>query len=104
MKSILAALDLEAGNDAVLARAVQLASAHGACLVLLHVVDPEPFSHGVDVSGRSETDLQDQLRQQALPAPVRAGSATRRDATGRDRKIPCGESCQSARQALRIRA
>jgi nucleotide-binding universal stress UspA family protein len=66
MKTILAALDLEPGSEAVLARAVQLASAHGAWLVLLHVVDSESLSDIVDGSGRSETDLQEQLRQQAL--------------------------------------
>lgn len=66
MKTILAALDLEPGSEAVLSRAIQLASAPGAWLVLLHAIDSGSLSNVVDGSGRSETDLQDQLRQQAL--------------------------------------
>lgn len=66
MKMILAALDLEVRSDAVLARAVQLAATHAAQLVLLHVFERETLSYVVGVSGRSETDLQDELRQQTL--------------------------------------
>jgi nucleotide-binding universal stress UspA family protein len=66
MKTIIAALDLEAGSDAVLARAIQLASAHAAWLLLLHVIEAESLSHAAAASGRSESDLQDQMRQQAL--------------------------------------
>lgn len=39
MKTIVAALDLEDGSHAVLARAVQLAREHGARLVVAHVVE-----------------------------------------------------------------
>lgn len=66
MKMILAALDLESGSDAVLARAAQLAAAHAAWLVLLHVIETESLSHVANVSSLSEGDLRDQLRQQAL--------------------------------------
>lgn len=66
LKTILAALDLAGERDAVLARAVQLAAEHGAWLVLLHVVDTEALAQIAKVSGESESDLRDQLRQQAV--------------------------------------
>jgi universal stress protein E len=65
LKTILAALDLE-GEGAVLARAAHLATEHGAWLVLLHVIESEMLSHAVAVSGHTESDLQDQLRRQAV--------------------------------------
>ncbi len=43
MNTIMAAFDLEAGSEAVLTRAIQLATAHAARLVLLHVVETEPL-------------------------------------------------------------
>lgn len=66
MNTIVAALDLEAGSDAVLARAIQLASAHGARLIVVHVVEAEQLSNVAASSGRSEDELQDELKQQAL--------------------------------------
>jgi nucleotide-binding universal stress UspA family protein len=84
MKMILRALDLEIRSDAVLARAVQLAVTHAAQLVLLHVIERETLSYVAGVSGRSETDLQDELKQQML---------TRLEAllseTGRTRRSVC---------------
>lgn len=81
MKTILAALDLDVRSDAVLARAAQLAATHAAQLVLFHVIERETLSYVAGVSGRSETDLQDELTQQTL---------TRREAhlseTGRTRR------------------
>jgi len=65
LKTILAALDLAGECDEVLARAVQLAGEHGAWLVLLHVIETEGLSHAAAASGQSESDLRDQLRQQA---------------------------------------
>jgi len=66
LKTILVALDLaEEGGDAVLARAVQLADKHGAWLVVLHVIETEGFPQASVASGQSESDLSDQLRQQA---------------------------------------
>jgi universal stress protein E len=71
MKMILAALDLEAGSDAVLARAVQLASAHAAQLMLLHVIGTETLSDVADMSGHRESDLRRQLAQQEHAAVER---------------------------------
>ena len=64
-KTILAALDLAEENDAVLARAVQLAGEHGAWLVLLHVIETESLSDAAAASGQTESDLRDQLVRQA---------------------------------------
>lgn len=66
VNTIVAALDLEAGSAAVLTRAIQLATAHGARLILLNVIEDEPLSQAASVSGRSENDLRDQLKRQAL--------------------------------------
>jgi len=65
MKTILAALDLEEGSDAVLARAAQLAGEHGAWLVLLHVIETESLTHSVALSQHTESDLRDKLTRQA---------------------------------------
>ena len=62
----MAALDLQTGSEAVLARALQLATAHAARLVLLHVIEAEPLSHAASVSGRSESDLRSRVKRQAL--------------------------------------
>ena len=66
VKTIVAALDLQTGSDAVLARALQLATAHAARLVLLHVIEDESLSQAASVSGRSESGLRDQLKRQVL--------------------------------------
>lgn len=66
VNTILAALDLEAGSDAVLARAIQLAEAHGARLLVLHVIEAEPLSQVAAASGRSESGLRDELQRHAL--------------------------------------
>jgi nucleotide-binding universal stress UspA family protein len=65
MKTILAALNLEGGSDAVLVHAAQLAGEHAAWLVL-HVTETESLSHVAGVTGRVESDLQDQARPQAV--------------------------------------
>jgi hypothetical protein len=51
---------------AALDRALQLATAHAARLVLLHVIEDEPLTQAASVSRRSESDLRDQLRRQAV--------------------------------------
>lgn len=66
--TIVAALDLEPGTDAVLARAIQLAAAHAARLLVLHIIEAEPLSHVAALSGRSESDLQEELERQAFSA------------------------------------
>lgn len=66
IKTILAALDLEAGCDSVLFQAMQLASAHAARLVVLHVVEADSLAQVAALSERSETDLGDDLRHHAL--------------------------------------
>lgn len=63
MDIILAALDIEAGSDAVLARAAQLAKERAARLVLLHVIEREPLSQAAEASGHIESELQDQLKK-----------------------------------------
>lgn len=84
MKMILATLDLEVRSDAVLARAVQLAAIHAAQLVRLHVIEREALSYVAGVSGRSEIDLQDELRQRALTSLEALLSET-----GRTRRSVC---------------
>lgn len=84
MNTIMAAFDLEAGSEAVLTRAIQLATAHAARLVLLHVVETEPLlSQAVSLSGWSENDLRDQLKRQALATietlVIESGRARRTD-------------------------
>lgn len=66
VNTIVAALDLEPGSDAVLARAIQLAAGHAARLVVLHVVEAEPLSQAAALSDRSEGELRDQLKHQTL--------------------------------------
>jgi nucleotide-binding universal stress UspA family protein len=83
VNTILAALDLEAGSNAVLTRAIQLATAHGARLILLHVIEAEPLSQAASVSGRSENELRHQLKRQALatiePLLIKNGRTRRTD-------------------------
>ncbi|MEL1264304.1 universal stress protein [Pseudoxanthomonas putridarboris] len=84
MDTIVAALDLETGTDAVLARAIQLATAHAARLLVLHVIEAEPLSQVAALSGRSESDLQEELERQAFstiePLLVESGRTWRADA------------------------
>lgn len=83
VNTIVAALDLEAGSGAVLTRAIQLATAHAARLVLLHVIETELLSQAVSVPGRSENDLRNQLKRQALatvePIFIESGRSRRTD-------------------------
>lgn len=73
--TVLAALDLDAGSEGVLARAKQLAGAHAARLILLHVIDAEPLSQMAAHMKVGEGKLQDRLRRQAAAAidPLIAG-------------------------------
>ena len=64
--TIMAAFDLEAGSEAVLTRAIQLARTHAARLVLLHVVEAEPLLQAASASGRRENNLRRQVKRQAL--------------------------------------
>jgi len=66
VKTIMAALDLDAGSDAVLVRAIQLAKAHAAWLHVLHVIEAEPLAHVAASSDRSEKDLRKELKRHAL--------------------------------------
>ena len=97
VNTIVAALDLEAGSDEVLARAIQLATAHAARLIVLHVVEAEPLSQAAAVSGRSEDELRDDLKQHALaaiePLVIESGRTRR---TGAPR---CCDEAQTAGQA-----
>ena len=68
MDTVLAALDLEAGSDVVLARAVQLATVHGAVLVVLHVIEAEPVSPAAAHMNLTQGELRAQLEQQAIAA------------------------------------
>lgn len=66
--TVLAALDLETGSDAVLGRALQLAGAHAARLLVLHVIDAEPLPQTAAHMKLDESELQDRLRRQAIAA------------------------------------
>lgn len=68
MDTVLAAVDLEAGSDAVLARAARLAGAHSARLVVLHVIDAEPLSHAAAHMKLDAGELREQLERQAIAA------------------------------------
>lgn len=68
MKTIVAALDMEAGSDAVLARAVQLATEQGARLVVVHVVEASSPVLTPLTSERHETDLEAHAVRQAQAA------------------------------------
>lgn len=65
---ILAALDLEGDSEAVLMRALQLAQAHAARLVLLHAVETDALAQAAAASGSGEEDLRAMLEQQAREA------------------------------------
>ncbi|MEP7456575.1 universal stress protein [Phyllobacterium sp. SB3] len=66
VNTIIAALDLEAGSTAVLARAIQLSTAHAARLLLLHVIEAEPLTQIAALSDRRESDLRIELNRQAV--------------------------------------
>lgn len=68
VKTIVAALDLEVGSDAVLRRAMQLAKAHGARLVVAHVIEAQSLSHAASLPEGSESDLKEHLNRQAQAA------------------------------------
>jgi nucleotide-binding universal stress UspA family protein len=68
ISTVLAALDLQTSSDAVLGRAAQLASAHAARLVVLHVIDAQSLSQAATHMKLSERELQDRLKQQAIAA------------------------------------
>lgn len=68
VNTIVAALDLEAGSDEVLARAIQLATVHAARMIVLYVVEGEPLPQAATLSDRSEDELRDDLKQHALAA------------------------------------
>lgn len=64
--TIVVAVDLNVGSAAVLTRGIQLATAHAAKLVLLHVIEAEALSQAASVLARSESDLRNQIKRQAL--------------------------------------
>lgn len=66
--TIVAALDLEPGSNAVLARAIQLAAAHAARLVVLHVIASEPLPQAAARTNLDKSELRDRLKRQALAA------------------------------------
>lgn len=68
IETVLTALDLEVGSKAVLARAAQLASAHAAWLVVLHVIEAEPLYDVAAHMKVGESELREQLRRQAIAA------------------------------------
>lgn len=64
--TVLVALDLEAGSDAVLARATQLASAHTAWLTVLHVIEADLLSDATAHMEVDESELRERLRRQTI--------------------------------------
>lgn len=68
MDTILAALDLEGDSEAVLMRALQLAQAHSARLVLLHVLETEGLGQAAAAYGCAEDGLRGLLQRQAREA------------------------------------
>lgn len=70
VKTIVAALDLEAGSDAVLRRAAQLAADHGARLVAVHVIEAPLRSPALapSLSEQSERALEAHLSREAEAA------------------------------------
>lgn len=63
MRTILAAVDLEAGSNVIVQRAARLAAEHGAKLVVLHVVDGEALAEAAPPPDLSESDLAGQLER-----------------------------------------
>lgn len=62
---ILAALDLQSDSEAVLMRALQLAEAHSARLVLLHAIEAGALEGAGEVSGQGEAALREAFMRQA---------------------------------------
>src|SRR5690625_1231866 len=65
---ILAALDLEGDSEAVLMRALQLAQAHAARLVLLHAIEADTLEQAGAAPGCTEEGLREMLERQAREA------------------------------------
>lgn len=68
LQVILAALDLEGDSEAVLMRALQLAKAHAARLVILHAVETGALDRAAAASGHSADALRRLLEQHARDA------------------------------------
>lgn len=68
LRIILAALDLEGDSEAVLMRALQLAQAHAARLVLLHAIEADTAGQADAVPGCSADGLREMLERQAREA------------------------------------
>jgi nucleotide-binding universal stress UspA family protein len=68
LNTILVTLDLEAGSDAVLARAVQLTAAHAARLIVLHVVEEGLLPQTGSYWDLSESELRERLERHAVAA------------------------------------
>lgn len=68
INTILAALDLGAGSDVVLARAVQIANAHAARLIVLHVIEAELLPSAAEHLELCESELRNRLKRDALAA------------------------------------
>lgn len=62
--TILAAIDLQAGSEIVLGRAIELAGLHCARLVVLHVLEGESLVQAAAVSGLRESELLERLERQ----------------------------------------
>jgi nucleotide-binding universal stress UspA family protein len=81
ISTILAAIDLESGSNAVLTRALQLASFHAARLIVLHVIEGEPLPQTAAALKLGEGELQEQLKRHALatiePLIVESGRTRR---------------------------
>ena len=63
-KKILVAIDLTEEAPQVLNKAVEISKAHGAELMLVHVVEPVGYAYGGDIP-MDLTELQDQLDKAA---------------------------------------
>lgn len=66
MKMMMAALDLGAASNAVMARAVQLATENAAWLVLLHVIEADSLYQGAGKSNEIDNNLWDELKQHTV--------------------------------------
>lgn len=65
MRTIVAALDLSTASNAVMARAIQLATAHAARLTLVHAITAESLPDMASISVQGESRLRGQLAKQA---------------------------------------
>lgn len=71
-KKILVAIDLTEEAPQVLNKAVDVSKAHGAQLMLVHVVEPVGYAYGGDIP-MDLTELQDQLDKAAKDQLARYG-------------------------------